>query len=99
MSNDPSSFYRGQIAAYTDSIRMSDFKANVAIIYGAFTIGPVLGFSNTFPPFLPAAAVMLPFVTVFFCLMICLMPRYPKAGRATLPISRYAEPEDFKVPL
>jgi hypothetical protein len=99
MSNDAGSYYRGQIAAYTDSIRMSDFKANVAIIYGAFTIGPVLGFSNIFPPFLPLPAVLLPFVIVFFCLLVCLLPRYPKAGRATLPISRNAEPDDFKVPL
>ena len=98
MAKDAATYYSNQIAAYTDAIRISDFKANVAIIYGAFTIGPVLGFSNIFPPFLPLPAVLLPFVIVFFCLLLCLLPRYPKAGRATLPISRYAEPDDFKVP-
>jgi hypothetical protein len=98
MANDAMNYYRSQIAAYTDSIRMSDFKANVAVIYGAFTIGPILGFSNKFPPFLPLPAVLLPFVVVFFCLLVCLAPRYPRSGRATLPIRRNASPDDFQVP-
>ena len=98
MANDATTYYRNQIATYTDSIRMADFKANVAIIYGAFTIGPVLGFSKSFPPFLPLPAVLLPFVVVFFCLLVCLLPRYPRAGRATLPITRNASPDDFHVP-
>lgn len=98
MTKEATNYYRNQIAAYTDSIRMSDFKANVAVIYGAFTIGPVLGFSSSFPPFLPLPAVLLPFVIVFFCLLVCLLPRYPRAGRATLPINRNASPDDFRVP-
>jgi hypothetical protein len=98
MANDATTYYRNQIATYTDSIRMADFKANVAIIYGAFTIGPVLGFSKSFPPFLPLPVVLLPFVVVFFCLLVCLLPRYPRAGRATLPITRNASPDDFHVP-
>ena len=98
MAKDATTYYRNQIAAYTDSIRISDFKANVAVIYGAFTIGPIIGFSNSFPPYLPLQAVLLPFVVVFFLLLVCLMPRYPRAGRATLPINRNAEPEDYRVP-
>jgi hypothetical protein len=98
MSKDATTYYRNQIAAYTDSIRISDFKANVAVIYGAFTIGPIIGFSNSFPPYLPLQAVLLPFVVVFFLLLVCLMPRYPREGRATLPINRNAEPEDYRVP-
>jgi hypothetical protein len=98
MTDDAMNYYRNQIAAYTDSIRMSDFKANVAVIYGAFTIGPILGFANKFPPFLPLPAVLLPFVIVFFCLLVCLAPRYPRIGRATLPILRNASPDDFHVP-
>jgi hypothetical protein len=98
MTKDATTYYRNQIAAYTDSIRISDFKANVAVIYGAFTIGPIIGFSKSFPPFLPLQAVLLPFVVVFFLLLICLMPRYPREGRATLPINRNAMPEDYRVP-
>jgi hypothetical protein len=85
MTKDATTYYRNQIAAYTDSIRISDFKANVAVIYGAFTIGPIIGFSSSFPPFLPLQAVLLPFVVVFFCLLICLMPRYPPTRKSHLP--------------
>ena len=98
MLKDSMTYYRGQIAAYTDAIRMCDFKANVAVIYGAFTIGPVLGFSKSFPPFLPMPVVLLPFLIVFFCLLICLMPRYPAVGRATLPIGRNLDPSEFQGP-
>ncbi|WP_158814100.1 hypothetical protein [Methylocapsa sp. S129] len=98
MTKDAATYYRNHIAAYTDAIRISDFKANVAIIYGAFTIGPVLGFSDKFPPILPLPIVLLPFVIVFFCLLICLFPRYPRAGRANFLIERNASPNDFKSP-
>jgi hypothetical protein len=98
MKKDAATFYSSQIAAYTDAIRISDFKANVAIIYGAFTIGPVISFSDKFPRFLPLPAVLLPFVIVFFCLLICLFPRYPRAGRANFLISRNASPDDFRTP-
>ena len=98
MTKDATTYYRNQIAAYTDAIRMSDFKANVAIIYGAFTIGPILAFSSSFPAFLPAPVVLLPFVIVFFCLLICLLPRYPREGRANFIIDRNATPGDFQSP-
>jgi hypothetical protein len=98
MGTDAKTYYPNQNAAYTDTIRISDFKANVAIIYGAFTIGPVMGFADKFPPFLPLPAVLLPFVVVFFCLLVCLFPRYPRRGRATFIIKPNAGPEDFRVP-
>jgi hypothetical protein len=98
MPKDAATHYRNQIAVYTDAIRMSDFKANVAIIYGAFTIGPILGFSSKFPSFLPLPVVLLPFVIVFFCLLICLLPRYPREGRESFIIDRNAAPGDFKIP-
>ncbi len=98
MTKDAGTYYRNQIAVYTDAIRMSDFKANVAIIYGAFTIGPILAFSNKFPTFLPLPVVLLPFVIVFFCLLVCLLPRYPREGRASFIIDRNAAPGDFKLP-
>jgi len=96
MNSDAAAYYRNQIAAYADSIRMSDFKANVAVIYGAFTIAPIMGFSDKFPPFLPLAVVLLPFVIVFFLLLVCLVPRYPGRGSEKLFISRAATPDDFQ---
>jgi hypothetical protein len=98
MAKDAKTYYRNQIAAYTDAIRISDFKANVAVIYGAFTIGPVMSFSDKFPRYLPLPAVLLPFAIVFFCLLVCLFPRYPRQGRATFIIKRDARPEEFLSP-
>src|ERR1700676_2306836 len=98
MTKDAATYYRNQIAAYTDAIRISDFKANVAVIYGAFTIGPVLSFSDKFPPFLPLQVVLLPFAIVFFCLLIFLFPRYPRQGRVNFLIDRNASPSDFRSP-
>lgn len=92
------SHYRSQAAIYTDAIRMSDFKANVAIIYGAFTIGPIIGNRSYFPHFVPIAAVLLPYIVAFFCLLLCLLPRYPRSGRSTFPISRTTGADDFLYP-
>ena len=98
MTADAATYYRNQIAAYTDAIRISDFKTNVAIIYGAFMIGPVLSFSNSFPSFVPVPAVLIAFAIVFFCLLICLYPRYPRAGRRNFIIALNSDPEMFRPP-
>jgi hypothetical protein len=37
----------------------------------------------------------MPFLTVYFCLLVVLMPRYPKRGRKNFVISRTAQPSDF----
>ena len=39
---DPAQPYRGLIAGYTDAIRAQDFKANIAILFVAFMMGPIL---------------------------------------------------------
>jgi hypothetical protein len=50
---DPAQPYRSLIAGYTDAIRQSDFKANIAILFVAFMMGPVLGNYPRFPSYLP----------------------------------------------
>ncbi len=74
---DASQPYRSLIAGYTDAIRASDFKANIAILFVAFMMGPVLGNYTRFPSYLPIPFVMLPFLTVYLCLFAVLIPRYP----------------------
>jgi hypothetical protein len=92
---DPAQPYRGMIAAYTDAIRQSDFKANIAILMVAFMMGPVLGNHSRFPHYLPIAVVMLPFLIVYICLLAVLIPRYPKRGSKNFVVSRTAKPADF----
>ena len=92
---DPAQPYRGLIAGYTDAIRVSDFKANIAILFVAFMMGPVLGNYTRFPSYLPIPFVMLPFLIVYLCLFAVLIPRYPRRGAKHFLVSRTAKPADF----
>ncbi len=95
-ASDPAQPYRGLIAAYTNSIRASDFKANIAILFVAFMMGPILGNYTRFPSYLPIALVLLPFLIVYFCLFMVLIPRYPKRGSKNFLVSRSATGADFQ---
>ena len=92
---DPAQPYRRLIAGYTDAIRQSDFKANIAILMVAFMMGPVLSNHAHFPSYLPIAFVMLPFLIVYLCLFAVLIPRYPKRGAKHFIVSRNATVSDF----
>jgi hypothetical protein len=93
---DPSQPYRSLIAAYTDSIRASDFKANIAILFVAFMMGPILGNYTRFPSYLPIPIVLLPFLVVYLCLFMVLIPRYPRRGSKNFIVSRTASAADFE---
>ncbi len=92
---DPSQPYRGLIAGYTDAIRASDFKANIAILFVAFMMGPILGNYTRFPSYLPIPIVLLPFLIVYLCLFLVLIPRYPRRGSKHFLVSRTASAADF----
>ena len=93
--SDPAQPYRGLIAAYTDAIRASDFKANIAILFVAFMMGPILYNYPKFPTYLPIPFVLLPFLIVYVCLFMVLIPRYPKRGAKNFLVSRTASAADF----
>ncbi len=92
---DASQPYRSLIAGYTDAIRASDFKANIAILFVAFMMGPVLGNYTRFPSYLPIPFVMLPFLIVYLCLFAVLIPRYPRRGSKNFLVSRTATSRRF----
>jgi hypothetical protein len=94
-ASDPAQPYRGLISGYTDAIRASDFKANIAILFVAFMMGPILFNYPKFPTYLPIPFVLLPFLIVYVCLFMVLIPRYPKRGAKNFLVSRTATAEDF----
>ncbi len=94
-ATDISQPYRSLIAGYTDAIRACDFKANIAILFVAFMMGPILGNYTRFPSFLPIAVVLLPFLIVYLCLFLVLIPRYPRRGSKHFLVSRTATTADF----
>jgi hypothetical protein len=98
MAQDAETYYRGLIGGFSDAIRISDFKANVAIVFVAIMMGPVLAFRDKLPPYLPLWAVLTPFLLIFLCLLICLFPRYPRRGRVNFIIARNADPSLFQPP-
>ena len=93
---DPTQPYRTLIAVYTDSIRASDFKANIAILFVAFMMGPILYNYTKFPSYLPISFVLLPFMIVYVCLFMVLIPRYPRRGSKNFLVSRTASAADFE---
>jgi hypothetical protein len=92
---DPAQPYRGLAAGYTDAIRAQDGKANIAILFVAFMMSPILYNYSKFPPYLPIPFVLLPFLIVYLCLFMVLIPRYPRRGSKHFIVSRVASPRDF----
>ena len=96
MAKDRDAQLRNLIAGYGDSIRLSDIKANIAVLFVAIMMGTVLGFRNGYPRYLSAPVLMAPFVVIFFNLLASVYPRYPREGRKRFPILRDLKPEDFE---
>jgi hypothetical protein len=94
--SDPTQPYRSLLAGYNDAIRASDLKANIAFLFVAFMMGSVLYNYTYFPSFLPVELVMLPFLIVYFCLFMVLLPRYPKRGAKNFLLARNLTAADFE---
>jgi hypothetical protein len=94
--SNPTQPYRGLIAGYTEAIRASDLKANIAFLFVAFMMGSVLYNYTSFPHYLPIHIVLLPFLIVYFCLFAVLIPRYPKRGAKNFLVARNLTPADFE---
>jgi hypothetical protein len=88
-------YFRGLTAGYTDAIRVSDAKANIAVLFVAFMMSPILVTHDKYPPFLPLPVVLLPFLVVYFLLLVALFPRYPRRGRQGFLIARDLSPDQF----
>jgi hypothetical protein len=81
---DPALHFGNLISAYTDTIRTSDFKANLAVLFVAIMMGPIVAYRDKYPHFLSLPLVLAPFIIAFFCLLICVFPRYPRRGNRFL---------------
>jgi hypothetical protein len=97
-TKDAATHYRNIIGAFTETIRLSDFKANVAIVFTGIMMGPVVAFKDKFPHFVPLNLALAPFLLCFLCLLICLYPRYGREGRVHFVIARNAAPHLFPGP-
>jgi hypothetical protein len=96
MSKDHEAQLRNLIVGYGDSIRLSDIKANIAVLFVAIMMGTVLQFRDHYPRYLNVPVLLAPFIVIFFNLLASVYPRFPRAGRKRFPIWRRSDPEDFE---
>ena len=95
MAKDKNALLRNLIAAYGDSIRLSDIKAMIAVLFVAIMMGTVIQFRELYPWYLSVPVILTPFMIIFLNLLISVYPRYPRTGRQRFPIWRNPDPEDF----
>jgi hypothetical protein len=86
---------RNLIAGYNDSIRLSDLKANIAVLFAAIMMGTVIQYKDLYPRYLTLPVLIVPFMFIFFNLLVSVYPRFPHVGRDRFPIRRKIKPEDF----
>ncbi len=96
MARDRNAKLRNLIAGYSDSIRLSDYKSNIAVLFVAIMMGTVLQFRNLYPWYLNLPVVMAPFMIIFISLLFSVYPRFPRSGRHRFPIRRRPQPQDFE---
>jgi hypothetical protein len=97
MAKDPEAQLRNLIAGYTDSIRLGDIKAIIAVLFAAIMMGAVLRFRDSYPWYLNAPVLLAPFIVIFFCLLASVFPRYPRGGEQTLPDLAQVDAGRFRV--
>jgi hypothetical protein len=88
-------YFSDLISAYTDAIRVSDFKANLTVLFVSIMMGPIVASRAKFPPFLSLPVILSPFLVAFFCLLICVYPRYPRRGRQNFLVVPNPQRSDF----
>ena len=86
---------RNLIGGYADSIRLSDIKANIAVLFVAIQMGTTLQFRDFYPWYLSTPVVLAPFMLIFLNLLVSVYPRYPHVGRRRFPILRNISPDAF----
>jgi hypothetical protein len=95
MAKDQNAQLRNLIAGYGDSIRLSDIKAMIAVLFVAIMVGTVLQFRDRYPWYLKVPVLLIPFMIIFLNLLISVYPRFPRAGRRRFPLWRNPDPEAF----
>jgi hypothetical protein len=92
---DPALHFGNLISAYTEAIRLSDFKANLTVLFVAIMMGPVIAARDKYPSFLTLPVILAPFLIAFFCLLMCVFPRFPRRGRQNFLVIRNPKASDF----
>jgi len=87
--------FRDFAAVYTDAIRSSDFKANIALLFLPLLMVPVLSAHEKSMPHVPLWLILAPFLVAYFFLILAIFPRYLRSEKSSFHLSRNANPDQF----
>ena len=80
---------------YTDAIRSSDFKANIALLFLPLLMVPILSAHERGLAHIPLWVVLTPFLIAYFFLILSIFPRYFRSEKSAFHLSRTAGPQHF----
>jgi hypothetical protein len=81
MARDKNAQLRNLIAGYGDSMRLSDIKALIAVLFVAIMMLTVVQYRDRYPWYLSVPVILTPFMIIYLSLLFSVYPRFPRAGR------------------
>jgi hypothetical protein len=88
-------YFRDFSVIYTDAIRSSDFKANIALLFLPLLMVPILSAHERGLAHIPLWMILAPFLTAYFFLILAIFPRYLRSEKSAFHLSRTAGPHHF----
>jgi hypothetical protein len=88
-------YFRDFAGVYTDAIRSSDFKANIALLFLPLLMVPILSAHEKGLEHVPLSIILAPFLTAYFFLILAIFPRYFRSEKSAFLLSRKAGPHHF----
>ena len=88
-------YFRDFAAVYTDAIRSTDFKANIALLFLPLLMVPILSAHERNFQQIPLWLILAPFLTAYFFLILAIFPRYLRTEKSNFHLSRGAEAHHF----
>jgi Family of unknown function (DUF5706) len=88
-------YFRDFSAIYSDAIRSSDFKANIALLFLPLLMVPILSAHERNLAHVPLWLILLPFLAAYFFLLLAIFPRYLRSEKSSFHLSRTASAHHF----
>jgi hypothetical protein len=88
-------YFRDFSGIYTDAIRSSDFKANIALLFLPLLMVPILSAHERGLAQIPLSVILAPFLIAYFFLILAIFPRYFRSEKSAFHLSRTAGPHHF----
>ncbi len=88
-------YFRDFAAVYSDAIRSSDFKANIALLFLPLLMVPILTAHERNFQQIPLWLILAPFLAAYFFLILAIFPRYLRTEKSNFHLSRDAAAHHF----